>query len=107
MRKVFLIAAGAGAGAGLAFYVWSRRSEDQFAYESNQFAYEAVPAPPAAPPPVAEPPVDPDTPGVAPDPEARDLESELTEETRYERLGEHEREEREQAAERLGREPPG
>jgi len=61
--------------------------------------------------PAAEPntqavlPVDPDRPGAAPDPEAREQESAVTRDTRFDRLADEEREARRDAVRRLQADP--
>ncbi|SRR6266516_6458600 len=61
--------------------------------------------PPVAAGPEAKLPLDPDRPGVAPGPEAREQESAATEDTRLDRLADREREERREAARHLQADP--
>ncbi len=64
-------------------------------------------SPPAGP--AAEPtlPLDPNRPDVAPGPEAREQESAVTEDTRFDRLAEEERQRRREAATRVQDHPLG
>ncbi|MDQ3875821.1 MAG: hypothetical protein M3322_09825 [Actinomycetota bacterium] len=111
MRKLLLLLAIAALGLGVATYL-RRRGQDSADAWSSSFetsSFDTAPAVPASDVSSetadAELPVDPDTPGAAPDAEAREVESDATDETRYDRLVEHEREERSEAAERLLEDP--
>ncbi|MBD0290931.1 MAG: hypothetical protein ICV74_06725, partial [Thermoleophilia bacterium] len=98
MRKVLLLLAIAALGLGVATYL-RRRGQDSADAWSSSFetsSFDTAPAVPASDVSSetadAELPVDPNTPGAAPDAEAREVESDATDETRYDRLVEHERE---------------
>ena len=87
------------------FYLRRRGQESADSWSSSYEPASTPPAPDVVEAPGAELPVDPDAPGTAPDPEAREMESDVTDETRYDRLVEHEREERREAAERVLEDP--
>jgi hypothetical protein len=111
MRKLLLLLAIAALGLGLVTYL-RRRGQGSADAWSSSFEASSFETASAAPAPDvssetrdAELPVDPNTPGAAPDADAREVESEATDETRYDRLVEREREERREAAERLLEDP--
>jgi hypothetical protein len=102
MRKVAVLAAAAALAAAIVAYVrWRGRSRIEPLTWSAADASPVASGGGAAHAGGAGLVVDVDAPSTAPDPEAREVESEVTGETRYDRLVEREREERRERAERV------
>jgi hypothetical protein len=92
MKRLVLLFVGAAIAGALVVYLRRRN--------------KTTPAPAAAPSPEATLPVDPNRPGAAPSGEAREQESAATDDTRFDRLAEEERQKRREAVTRVQAHPP-
>jgi hypothetical protein len=104
MGKLAVLAIGAIAVVGIGIYL-ARRTAGVRVEHGTDAEPAPTPEPTPGPGPTAELPVDPDLAGTGPDPDAREAESEVTEETRFERLATQESDERHERARRLRDDP--
>jgi hypothetical protein len=100
VRKLILFVLGAVIAAATAAYLVRRRiCRGAERLPSSPASFTAAEGGTPAPPPT------PDSSDVAPDPGVREVESEVTDETGFYRVTDHEREERHEAARRLQEDP--